>query len=77
MSISKSDLRTPKQRERDERNEKIYKEYQELIKALPKDTSKFSIWRVLAEKYDLQPQGIRTVVMKMESKNHKKDETTN
>lgn len=77
MSISKIDLRTPKQRERDERNEKIYKEYQELIKALPKDTSKFSIWRVLAEKYDLQPQGIRTVVMKMESKNHKKDETTN
>ncbi len=77
MSISKIDLRTPKQRERDERNEKIYKEYQELIKALPKDTSKFSIWRVLAEKYDLQPQGIRTVVMKMESKNQKKDETTN
>ena len=37
MSISKIDLRTPKQRERDERNEKIYKEYQELIKALPKD----------------------------------------
>lgn len=72
MSISKIDLRTPKQRERDERNEKIYKEYQELIKALPKDTSKFSIWRVLAEKYDLQPQGIRTVVMKMESKNQKK-----
>ena len=77
MSISKIDLRTPKQRERDERNEKIYKEYQELIKALPKDTSKFSIWRLLAEKYDLQPQGIRTVVMKMESKNQKKDETTN
>ena len=77
MSISKIDLRTPKQRERDERNEKIYKEYQELIKALPKDTSKFSIWRVLAEKYDLQPQGIRTVVMKMESKNQKKNETTN
>ena len=77
MSISKIDLRTPKQRERDERNEKIYKEYQELIKALPKDTSKFSIWRVLDEKYDLQPQGIRTLVMKMESKNQKKDETTN
>lgn len=77
MAISKIDLRTPLQKERDERNQKIFKEYNEMKEMLPKDTSKLSIWRVIAEKYNMQPQGIRTIIVKMENQKIKKNETTN
>lgn len=76
MAISKIDLRTPLQKERDERNQKIFKEYVEMKEMLPKDTSKLSIWRVIAEKYNMQPQGIRTIIVKMEKEKNKEDETT-
>lgn len=77
MTISKIDLRTPLQKERDERNQKIFKEYNEMKEMLPKDTSKLSIWRVIAEKYNMQPQGIRTIILKMEKQKRQEDETTN
>lgn len=77
MTISKIDLRTPLQKERDERNQKIFKEYVEMKEMLPKDTSKLSIWRVIAEKYNMQPQGIRTIIVKMEKQKIQEDETTN
>lgn len=76
MAISKIDLRTPLQKERDERNQKIFKEYVEMKEMLPKDTSKLSIWRVIAEKYNMQPQGIRTIIVKMEKEKNGEDETT-
>lgn len=76
MAISKIDLRTSLQKERDERNQKIFKEYVEMKEMLPKDTSKLSIWRVIAEKYNMQPQGIRTIIVKMEKEKNKEDETT-
>lgn len=77
MTTSKIDLRTPLQKERDERNQKIFKEYIEMKEMLPKDTSKLSIWRVIAEKYNMQPQGIRTIILKMEKQKRQEDETTN
>lgn len=77
MTTSKIDLRTPLQKERDERNQKIFKEYVEMKEMLPKDTSKLSIWRVIAEKYNMQPQGIRTIILKMEKQKRQEDETTN
>lgn len=77
MNSKKIDLRTPLQKERDERNQKIFKEYIEMKEMLPKDTSKLSIWRVIAEKYNMQPQGIRTIIVKMEKEKKQEDETTN
>lgn len=64
MNSKTFDLRTPLQKARDERNKKIMQEYLHMIKTLPKETTKWSIYRTLAPKFGLQPQGIRTIIEK-------------
>ncbi|MGC4128549.1 MAG: hypothetical protein QM564_03100 [Bergeyella sp.] len=74
MEIDKIDFRTPLQREKDERNQKIYAEYQEILNNLPESITKWSVWRALGEKYGMKPQGIRGVLLKMESEKESEDE---
>lgn len=69
MNIEEIDLRTPLQKQRDERNLQIMNDYELMLESLPKETSKFSIWRVLGEKYNLKPQGIRRIVTPKDTKN--------
>lgn len=75
MNSKTFDLRAPLQKARDERNEKIMQEYLHMIETLPKNTTKWSIYRTLAPKFGLQPQGIRTIIEK--ELNSTKNETTN
>lgn len=65
MSNEQIDLRTPLQRQRDERNKKIYQMYKELKNNLPEDVAEWSIMRNLAERYNMKAQGVRVVVKKM------------
>lgn len=66
MNNKRLDLRTPLQRQRDERNQDIYKIYIEYMNNLPKEASKWSVFRILAEQFGMQPQGIRSIIKKME-----------
>lgn len=66
MNNKQLDLRTPLQRQRDERNQDIYKIYIEYMNNLPKEASKWSVFRILAEQFGMQPQGIRSIIKKME-----------
>ncbi|WP_288764190.1 hypothetical protein [uncultured Weeksella sp.] len=66
MSAKQLDLRTPLQREKDERNEKIYQEYKEILDNPPENSTKWAIWRAIGEKYGLQAQGVRVIISKME-----------
>ena len=66
MSAKQLDLRTPLQREKDERNEKIYQEYKEILDKPPENSTKWAIWRAIGEKYGLQAQGVRVIISKME-----------
>lgn len=65
MSKKQIDLRTPLQRQRDERNREIYKMYNEYMNNLPEDTSHWAVLRTIAEQFDMKPQGIRMVIKKM------------
>lgn len=58
------DLRTPNQRAKDERNKKIVEMYDSMVKVLPEDTSKWSMYRAIGEEFGMQPQGIRMVIEK-------------
>lgn len=71
MQTAKIDLRTPLQIERDERNEKIWKEYLELKATLPKNTTQWSIFRAIGKNYGLEPQGVRGVIKKMTTEKSK------
>jgi len=65
------DLRTPLQRERDERDEKIYEEYKKIIAVLSDDNhSKRGIWRVIGGKFGLSPETINIILQKMEKKHN-------
>lgn len=63
------DLRTPLQKARDERNQQIYEEYLWIKEVIPADTPKWSVWRSIGEKFGLKPQGIRSVIAKIEQEN--------
>ncbi len=67
MNAKELDLRTPLQKEKDVRNEKIYQDYQKILENLPEKATKWAIWRAIGEKYNLQPQGIRQIILKFES----------
>ena len=66
MSEKQIDLRTPLQKQKDERNEKIYQEYKDILKNLTEGATKWAIWRAIGEKYGLQAQGIRVIIARME-----------
>lgn len=72
MNFSNLDLRTPLQKERDDRNSKIISEYNEAVLSLPEDTSKWAICRALAQKHGLKPQGIRAILKKHNKLSHAK-----
>lgn len=65
MNNEKIDLRTPLQRKRDERNKEIYKIYLEYMNNLPEGAGEWSVFRTIAERYEMKPQGIRSVINKM------------
>lgn len=65
MTIEQIDLRTPLQKQRDERNEEIFRMYKEMKRNLPNDASELSIYRIIGERFQLQAQGIRSVIKKM------------
>lgn len=67
MSKKQIDLRTPLQKQKDERNEKIYQEYKYILENLPEGATKWAIWRAIGEKYGLQAQGVRVILAKMEN----------
>ena len=67
MNAKELDLRTPLQKEKAERNEKIFQEYTKILENPPKKATKWAIWRAIGEKYNLQPQGIRQIILKFES----------
>ncbi|CAM3252672.1 hypothetical protein [Empedobacter stercoris] len=67
MSEKQIDLRTPLQKQKDERNEKIYQEYKDILENLPEGATKWAIWRAIGEKYGLQAQGVRVILAKMEN----------
>ena len=66
IALMEIDFRTPLQREKDERNQRIYEEYKAILKNPPENVTKWSIWRAIGEKYGLKPQGIRQILLKME-----------
>ncbi|WP_068597026.1 hypothetical protein [Vaginella massiliensis] len=72
MTAKHLDLRTPLQREKDERNKKIHQEYKEILENPPENFTKWAIWRAIGEKYGLQAQGVRVIISKMEQ--HSKSE---
>lgn len=65
--MEKLDLRTPLQKERDERNKKIHLEYETILLNLPEKGTQWAVFRILGEKYGMRPQGIRSVIEKKES----------
>ncbi|MCU7559100.1 hypothetical protein N4T42_02130 [Riemerella anatipestifer] len=65
MNNEQIDLRTPLQRKRDERNKEIYKIYLEYMNNLPEGAGEWSVFRTIAERYEMKPQGIRSVINKM------------
>ncbi|WP_027384900.1 hypothetical protein [Epilithonimonas caeni] len=67
MSITELDLRTPLQKQKDKRNEKIYQEYIKILENPPQNATKWAIWRAIGEKYGLKAQGIRSILHKMNS----------
>jgi hypothetical protein len=72
------DFRTPLKRERDERDKKIYEKYMEIIsQGLPAEATKWALWRALGEIFGLQPQGIRTILLRMEKKLKSQTEQNN
>ncbi len=66
MNNKQIDLRTPLQKKRDERNKEIYSQYTYYMNNLPDDTAQWTIFRILAEQFGMKPQGIRTVIKKLE-----------
>ncbi|UWX66174.1 hypothetical protein NZD85_09730 [Empedobacter stercoris] len=67
MITKQLDLRTPLQKEKDERNKKIYEEYLSILQNPPEGATKWAIWRALGQKHGgLHPQGVRAVILKME-----------
>ncbi|WP_372473326.1 hypothetical protein AB4865_10905 [Capnocytophaga sp. ARDL2] len=65
MTLENIDLRTPLQRQRDERNKEIFRIYKEIKRKLPNDTPELSIYRIIGEQFKLQAQGVRSVINKM------------
>lgn len=57
----KIDLRTPLQRKRDERDEKLYARYTEMKAKVP-EGSAWSMCRVLAGEFKMRPQGVRNAL---------------
>lgn len=66
MSNEQIDLRTPLQKKRDKRNKEIYSMYNAYMSNLPDGTGQWSVFRIIAEQFGMKPQGIRTVIKKME-----------
>jgi hypothetical protein len=69
MMEEKIDFRTPLQKERDERDEKIYARYMEIRDRATK-TSQWAIWRVLSGEFGMKPQGIRYAIERQVKKNN-------
>lgn len=65
MTLENIDLRTPLQRQRDERNKEIFRIYKKIKRKLPNDTPELSIYRIIGEQFKLQAQGVRSVINKM------------
>lgn len=65
MTLENIDLRTPLQRQRDERNKEIFRIYKEIKRKLPNDIPELSIYRIIGEQFKLQAQGVRSVINKM------------
>lgn len=65
MTLENIDLRTPLQRQRDERNKEIFRIYKEIKRKLPNDTPELSIYKIIGEQFKLQAQGVRSVINKM------------
>lgn len=63
MKSEKYDLRTPLQRERDERNVKIIDEYRNIKREMPEVTN-WTAYRVLAETFGMKTQGIRSIIIR-------------
>lgn len=66
MNNKQIDLRTPLQKKRDERNKEIFSQYTSYMSNLPDGAAQWSVFRVLAEQFGMKPQGIRTVIKKMQ-----------
>ena len=64
MNAKELDLRTPLQKEKAERNEKIFQEYTKILENPPKKATKWAIWRAIGEKYGLKAQGVRVILSK-------------
>lgn len=63
----KIDLRTPLQKQKAERNEKILSEYKKIVANPPEGATKWAIWRTIGERYGLKAQGVRQILSKMEA----------
>ena len=66
MRTEEIDLRTPLQKKRQKRNERIFKEYTGILNNPPQNATKWAIWRAIGDKYGLKAQGVRTVINKMQ-----------
>lgn len=64
MDTTELDLRTPLQKKKDERNEKIHQEYKKILENPPKKSTKWAIWRAIGAKYGLKAQGVRVIISK-------------
>ena len=64
MNAEQLDLRTPLQKEKDERNEKIFQEYKKILENPPEKFTKWAIWRAIGAKYGLKAQGVRVILSK-------------
>lgn len=64
MGTKELDLRTPLQKKKDERNEKIHQEYKKILENPPEKSTKWAIWRAIGAKYGLKAQGVRVILSK-------------
>jgi hypothetical protein len=65
--MDKVDLRTPLQRQRQEREIKIYARYKAIEQQLPEAT-KWAIYRIIAEEFEMRPQGVRSAIERQKTK---------
>jgi hypothetical protein len=63
------DFRTPLQRERDERDEKMFARFKEVRESMP-DKSLWLVWRAVGNEFGLHPQGVRSAIERYERKKY-------
>jgi hypothetical protein len=64
---TKVDFRTPLQKKRDERDEKLNARFNEINATMP-DKSKWLIWRAIGNEFGMKPQGVRAALNRIHKK---------